>query len=527
LRDSLILLFLTLVVFGASLGASFHFDDYAILSDPILTSPSGWWQVWGPMQTRPLAWFTFWVNYRLGGRNPAGYHAVNLALHLSAVLLLFLLLRDLLPRKAAFIAAAIFALHPIQAEPVLYVFARPILLATVFCLLSLRAWSKERRWTAVPWFALALLAKEECVAFPLFLWLSDTMSENFTETKGLHPVFRTLCPKAPWATLAMLGLSLAAGLRVIYATAVVHGAGAGFQAGISPARYLAAQGWVILRYLRLLVLPWGFNVDPEIHAHWIAWIGVAALVGLALWRRIFWFLGGLVLLAPSSSIFPVADLAADRRMYLPMIGFSAAAGLLLSKVDRRIPIGIALLLAALSFGRARVWQTEESLWSEAVRLSPGKVRPKIQLARAVPPARALGLLEEANRIAPDDPLVASEIGRMYMQLGDPARALAEFGRELALSPGAPAALNNRGAALLALGQDAAARQDFERALERDPCFFDARFNLKRLGVETPPPAECRYTSEQERLLGSESRRDACRGFCPACVPSFQTLTEPH
>ena len=165
------ILLLTLAVFGASLGSSFHFDDYAILSDSILTSPSGWWQVWEPLQTRPLAWFTFWVNYRLGGRNPAGYHAVNLALHLGAVLLLFLVLRDLLPRQAAFIAAAIFALHPIQGEPVLYVFARPILLATVCCLLSLRAWSKDRRWVAVAWFALALLAKEECVAFPLFLWL--------------------------------------------------------------------------------------------------------------------------------------------------------------------------------------------------------------------------------------------------------------------------------------------------------------------------------------------------------------------
>ena len=298
----------------------------------------------------------------------------------------------------------------------------------------------------------------------------------------------------------MIGLSFLAGLRVIYATSVVHGAGAGFQAGITPARYLAGQGWVILRYLRLLVLPWGFNVDPEIHAHWFAWIGVAALVGLALWRRMFWFLGGLVLLAPSSSIFPVADVAADRRMYLPMIAFSAAAGLLLSKVDRRIPIGIGLLLAVLSFGRTHVWQTEESLWSEAARLSPGKVRPKIQLARAVPPAKALALLEDAVRIAPNDPLVASELGRMYMQLGDPARALAEFGRELALAPGDPAALNNRGAALLALGQDAAARQDFERALEKDPCFFDALFNLKRLGVEARAPERCAYTPEQKTLL---------------------------
>ncbi|MEO7652635.1 MAG: hypothetical protein ABIZ80_19420, partial [Bryobacteraceae bacterium] len=85
MREPLIpILLLVLVAFGASVTAPFHFDDYAILSDPVLTSPSGWWKVWRIEQTRPLTYFTFWMNYQLGGRNPAGYHAVNLLLHLGA-----------------------------------------------------------------------------------------------------------------------------------------------------------------------------------------------------------------------------------------------------------------------------------------------------------------------------------------------------------------------------------------------------------------------------------------------------------
>jgi hypothetical protein len=476
LRQSVVLLLATVLVFGACVTASFHFDDYGILSDPIITSPSGWWQAWGPLQTRPLTWFTFWLNYQLGGGNPAGYHAVNLALHLCAVFLLFLALRDLVPHRAAFIAAAIFALHPIQAESVLYVFARGTLLATVFCLLALRSWIKERRWIAVLWFTLALLSKEECAAFPAFLLLWGSVR------KQIYPI------------LAMFGLALAAGLRVIHATSVLQGAGAGFQAGITPLHYLARQGWVILRYLRLLVLPWGFNVDPGITpvfwqqlAGWLILLGIAALVIRR--KPGLWFLGGLILLIPSSSIFPAADLAADRRMYLPMIAFAAAAGFFLSRANTRILVPAGLLLAVLSFGRTQVWQSEELLWSEAVRLSPRKVRPRIQLARTVPPRQALELLEEA-----------SELGKMYMAAGDPAQALAEFGRELALSPGSPGALNNRGAALLALGQEDAARQDFQRALAKDPCFFDARFNLRRLGAPTLAPPGCRYTPQQTKLL---------------------------
>jgi uncharacterized membrane protein len=71
--------------------------------------------------------------------HPIGYHAVNLLLHLGAVLLAYECLRRLLPERAALIAAALFAIHPIQAEAVNYVWARSILLATVGRLASLLA----------------------------------------------------------------------------------------------------------------------------------------------------------------------------------------------------------------------------------------------------------------------------------------------------------------------------------------------------------------------------------------------------
>jgi tetratricopeptide (TPR) repeat protein len=147
-------------------------------------------------------------------------------------------------------------------------------------------------------------------------------------------------------------------------------------------------------------------------------------------------------------------------------------------------------LAAIGISRCEVWRTELSLWTEAVRLAPDKLRPRIQLSRALPPVRALSLLTEAETIASDNPEVPAEEGRIYLQMGDAAQALACFGKALARDPASPTAINNRGAALLALGQTDAARLDFERALAIDPCQPNARINLQHMGIDKPAPPNC-------------------------------------
>ncbi|MBI4877394.1 MAG: tetratricopeptide repeat protein [Acidobacteria bacterium] len=483
LREKAILLAAALAAFGASLAGPFHLDDYSILSDPVLTSPAGWREVWRPLRTRPLTQFTFWLNCQLGGTHPWGYHAVNLALHLGVAVLAFEALARRLPRRAALAAAVLVGVHPVQAEAVNYIFARGTLLATLLCLASLACWLSGRRWTAVAWFAAALAAKEECVAFPLALLLLDR---------------RNLAPIA-----AMLALAAAAGTRVLWAAGAIPGAGAGAGSAVAALDYFAAQGVVILRYLRLFVIPWGFTIDPQMApvpagVAALAWLALAA-VAFAL-RKQAWFLAGLLLLLPSSSVFPASDLAADRRLYLPLIAFGAAAAVPLSRVRWIWLAPPVLLLTALSAHRTWVWMSEERLWEEGVDRAPGKTRPRIQLARAAGGARAERLLREAKAMAPGDPAPAAELGRLYLETDRPGEALAEFGRALALEPNDPKGLNNRGAALAALGQREAARADFERALERDPCLFDARLNLRRLGAGQPPPGYCRFTPDQARAL---------------------------
>lgn len=430
-----------------------------MLADPAVTHGDGWLRVWSLLQTRPLTTLTFWANYQLGGANPMGFHLVNLLIHLCVVLLLFRLLREVMPEEVAFGAAALFAIHPLQSEAVAYIFARGTLLAAAFCLLSWHAWRNNKQAWAVGWFAVALLCKEECVAFPFVLMLFG--------------------PRHWKASAAMVGLAFVVGARTVYATSVVEHSGAGFSAGISPVAYLTAQGIVILRYIGMIVVPWGYTVDPTIPmpAVWIAiaaWVLIAAGAVLAVrYRPWIWFSAGILLLLPSSSILPAADLAADRRMYLPMIAFCVLIAWLAR--SRKWAGAVAAVLIVLSISRMETWKTERSLWEEAVYRSPDKARPRIQLARALPPAEALVTLQGA----PQTPDVITELGRVYLDAAQPADALREFGRALALQPGNARAVNNRGVALLALGQKAAARKDFERALAMNPDLRDARDNLAK------------------------------------------------
>lgn len=486
-RQTLILSVATVLAFGFSIGASFHLDDYSLFSQDL----------WRPLQPRPLTYLTFWINHQVGLQNPIGYHAVNLGLHLVAVILLWHALARLMSTEAAFISAAIFAVHPFVAEPVNYVFDRSAILQTVFCLAALLAWINQRYWMATAWFAAALLSKEECVAFPPLLLLLYWTGPR--DRRALR------------SNAIMLMLALGAGVRILIAGASTRESGIASQASISAVTYLLTQGIVILRYLRLLILPWGFTIDPNIPIvtgpiAWLAWATVVSLAWVAT-RRFsdrregFWFLGGLLLLLPSSSIFPAADLAADRRMYLPLIAFSAALGLLLSKIKTRPVVWIVVAtFAVLSFVRTTVWHSEESLWSDAVAKAPRKIRPRIQLARSVGGARGLEILEQAKSLAPDDPVILSEEGRIDLDIGKPQQALVAFGRALALDPASAAAHNNRGVALLALGQREAARTDFERALRIDPCQFDARLNLLRLGVAGARPSWCKFSPEQREAL---------------------------
>ncbi|MDX2181323.1 MAG: hypothetical protein SFV18_17140 [Bryobacteraceae bacterium] len=395
-----------LVAFGAAPWGTWHLDDYSFQSGL-------------PWMVRPLSWLTF----RMNGSEPWMFLAVNLALHVVNAILVYKLLDRLAP-------ALIFAVHPLCAEPVNYIFARPTLLAALFSLLCGIDWKRGHPWRACAWLALALASKEDALAVPLVILLFD---RRFSK-----PVLAMFASR-PLA--AMFTMCAAAGAWSLYATASIAGSGAGAQAGIGAFEYLHAQGAAMLRYLAKFFIPTRLTLDPPllIDHGWLGW-WVVLLYAATIRNRFAW--AALLLLLPSSSIVPLADLAADRRMYLSVAALAAS---LPNWSVWAVPV-----LAVLSIFQTQVWRTEESLWRHVERLSAHKLRPTIQLSRSVSPLECLTILEAAEKKWPEEASVPAEMGRCALQAGAPALALQYFGRALALDPANESAKANRDAAIRAL-----------------------------------------------------------------------------
>ncbi|MCX6612872.1 MAG: glycosyltransferase family 39 protein, partial [Acidobacteria bacterium] len=156
------------------------------------------------LRPRFLSYFTFWLNFEWFGPVPWAFRLTNILLHAVAVQFCYRALRRLLGDGRALFAAAVFAVNPLQADAVLYVFSRPVVLMGLLVWVALERWLAGKHWWAVLFYALALLAKEEAIAFPLFLMaVHFSISRNSREWRPIGVMF---------------GLALVALGGVVYAT---------------------------------------------------------------------------------------------------------------------------------------------------------------------------------------------------------------------------------------------------------------------------------------------------------------------
>src|SRR5665213_4594737 len=142
--SAIALLALVAVVYWPATQADFIYDDTIDVRDNVhLRSLSGlsgiWFQLGAVDQYYPLTYTTFWIEYHLWGLNWPGFHIVNLALHAGSVLLLWRLLARLAV-PGAWLAAAIFAVHPVGVETVAWVSERKNLLSCLLALASIWAY---------------------------------------------------------------------------------------------------------------------------------------------------------------------------------------------------------------------------------------------------------------------------------------------------------------------------------------------------------------------------------------------------
>jgi len=481
-----------ILLFGASFNDPFHFDDTLITGDSNVTNPARWSHFFNPLYLRQLTFFSFYLNHLVGGVSPGGYHLVNVALHIANAVLLFFLLGRFFERWIAIAAAAVFLVHPIQSEPVLYIYQRSVLLACFFSLLGLIALVERRHWLAVLFFFLAFEGKESAIAIPLAVAaLYERRLSAVIYSGGALPRLRFADRRYRIALLAgAIVLAVSTLGILVYWQEQTVGVGAADQ--ISPLKYLLAETRVIYTYLRLLFFPYPQSLEYEFPASGgvLHIAGLLAIFGAAWWlfRHERWRVPGFsilaffILLAPTSSIIPSTDAAFEHRLYLPMLAFSLLAAWLLSRAPRRTWIAVALLLilGVLTIRRGTVWSSEIALWEDTVKRAPGKARVWFNLGGAylnTDLAKARPAFLHAVELQPDFVEATYDLGVIEQRQQNWSRALAYYERTVEKNPQYWPAWNNMGNTLFAMGQRERAVQYFEKTLSLNRDYWPAQYNI--------------------------------------------------
>jgi len=515
------LILAAIVVYSDSFHGPFIFDDAAVIEQATARQP---WPVWhtliGP---RPVVQATLALNYFIGSANVTGYHVLNLCIHILAALALFGVIRRTLTLPAlggrfdemtaaslAFCAALLWAVHPLQTQAVTYVIQRMESLMGLFYLLTLycfiRAESSPRPllWhaAAVAACALGMGSKEVMVSAPLIVLLYDrsfiagSFRAAMQRRRGLY-----LGLAATWLILVRSGIE-AVGPNAV---------SAGFQLqAVTPFQYARSEPGVILHYLALAFWPAGLCLDygwpvanslGQIAPGVIVIGGLLAATAWALVRRPKWgFVGAwfFLILAPTSSIMPIKDLAFEHRMYLPLaavvlvlilaayLAWERWSGAVESRqLTGQILAAILILSAAVALGRAtflrnKDYATALAIWSDTARKAPRNARALNNLGWELRNAGdyegSLDCLNRAIELRPRYAEAYNNRAYTYVSLKQFDKALDDCNKAIELKPDFAAPYNNRGNLYNQLGNTEKALEDLDRAIRLKPDYYEAYNN---------------------------------------------------
>jgi protein O-mannosyl-transferase len=497
----------------------------------------------GVVGGRPLLNLSFALNYASGGLAVAGYHRVNLLIHILASLTLFGLVRRTLRRPVlagrfgsfatplGLAVAAIWAWHPVQTISVTYISQRAESLMGLFYLLTLYCFlrgaetgGKARRCA---WFSFSVLAcaaglatKEVMATAPFMVLLYDRtfISGRFRDALRRNwPFYLALACTFVLMSPRIIGLGTR---RLAF--------GVGFGGGIAWWDYALTECQVIPRYLLLTLWPhpllfdYGETFHCRVNEAWpFALLMVALVVTclVALWRlpaigfAACWF---FIILAPTSSIVPlIGQSMAENRIYLSLAGVVVlvAAGAFAAIGRRSLPVlcAIAIGLGIASYWRNLDYRSQESIWSDTVAKDPGNRRARYNLGCALMnvPGRmgdAIDQLKMAVLLNPTYTAAHFNLGCALLSVpGHSSEAVAEFREAVRLEPAYAEAHYNLGYTWLGMpGHLNDAIAQFRATLRYNPDFTAAHFNLG-FALSKVPGHEQDAVTEFEEVLRVEPR----------------------
>lgn len=413
---------------------------------------------------RPLLMVSFWINQRFFGPDPLSFHVTNILLHFLNTVLLFALVRRMLSwidledwkrQTFALFSAGLFLVHPVQNESVSYIAGRSESLSILFFLAAFLVFA-YRKAPAISFpeaaavlalFAAAAVTKEHTIVLPAALLLTDLVWGEGSPWTRVRNNWRLYAP--------MIVLGLAGSVMVWRVLNQADTAGLKVQ-GLPWHHYFFTQWRVWWLYLRLFLFPADLNADYEYaisrspldHFALASLLAMLAAVAVAFHFRkrfplaFYGLLLFLLLLAPTSSVIPIKDAAAERRLYLPFIGLLLIACDFLRRINLTVlPLAASLSALLLAFAvvsntRAAVWSDTIRLWEDTVRKSPHNGRAHFQLALAYYQANrcpdAIPQYAEAARIGPIEHRLLLDWALAYDCAGQPADALAKLSQALVL-----------------------------------------------------------------------------------------------
>lgn len=492
---------LTILAYLPALQGGFIWDDDRYVTEnPLLIAPDGLSRIWfstdSPSQYFPLTYTSFRIEHALWGLRPFGYHLTNLLLHVANALLLWrLLVRLKIP--GAWLAAGIFALHPVQVESVAWVAERKNVLMAFFFLLTLLSWvefladeaRKRLRYygLALLFYALALASKTTACTMPAALFLILWLQERSINWKRISQI-------VPFVLLGGL-----MGFLTMWWERHHQGTG-GSEFGIGiPERVLIASRGVWF-YAGKLFWPakltfiyprWNLSPGNPFSYIWLVALVVAGAaiyfsrkrlgrgpeVGVAFFITTLSPLLGLVMLYTFRYKF-----VSDHYQYVASIGLIAlfaAAWTRLSvraAVNRYLESGTAvvlfLVLGALTWRQAGIYQNLETIWMDTLQKNPTSWLAHdnlgVELLRERKVDEALEHSLEATRLKPNYAPAEGNLGNVYFQKGLLDEAEVHFRRALAIDPTYVLARNNLGNLLSRQGEYDEAINHFLKAIELNP-----------------------------------------------------------
>ena len=448
----------------AMLWGGFVWDDNICIKVDPVRDVSGLWQIWfspsaidGEGHYWPLGYTTFWLEHKLWGFDPTGYHIVNVLLHLANTLLLWHLLRRLTV-PGAWVVAAVFAVHPLHVESVAWIIERKDVLSGLFYLAAALAWMRfveqpRRGWYAgsLALYAAALLSKSIAITLPVTLliwhwWKQGRVTS--TDLLRLVPFF-------------VVGLVIVVGDLLFYQSREPLSLGYSLiERMLIAARVLWFYAGKLLWPSELAVIYplWDIRVaDPLAWGYLVA----AVVLAVALWHFRPQLgrgplAGALFFVVTLSPVLGFVDygymqfsFVADRFQYLAgigvlavVIGAAAYSVRRLSGMWRKGALGIAgmvlVVLGMLTWRQASIYRDDETLNRHIIALNPQARSAHLNLSKALYDQGRYEEALEAARVAveqrPDYFDTHANLGGVITALGRFDEAEPHLRRAIALDP---------------------------------------------------------------------------------------------